>query len=266
MHTRSASSSSARSKHATANSKKSNRPARRAAQARPKSAAGPKKAQGKGKVAGESDWAAREKRLIQLFGQTTPKGKVLDENGASLTPLAAARLNFGIMPFAPRPDRMNWIYLTHGMLQAGKQKIELVLHWKPRENQHPVTALHRIAQYAIGGVTLNPGDMVSGNESLDLSSSGFQHWLVCEPDNSLPEQLDLPGAKTRLLLLLGISDGEMQTAMRVKPELADGRRVLLEALKAGGIFPVSDPGRTCMTRRRDFNRLWETAFHTVKES
>jgi hypothetical protein len=40
----------------------------------------------------------------------------------------------------------------------------------------------------------------------------------------------------------------------------------MEALRIGGVFPVTDPKRTCLTRRRDYLRLWETAFRTVREA
>jgi hypothetical protein len=39
----------------------------------------------------------------------------------------------------------------------------------------------------------------------------------------------------------------------------------MEALRMGGIYPVSDPKRLCLTRRRDFHRLWENAFRVVRE-
>jgi hypothetical protein len=67
------------------------------------------------------------------------------------------------------------------------------------------------------------------------------------------------------MVLLGISDAELEQAMKVPTELADGRKVLMEALRSGGVFPVTDPKRLCLTRRRDFRRLWENAFRTVRE-
>jgi hypothetical protein len=105
----------------------------------------------------------------------------------------------------------------------------------------------------------------------------LQHWLACEPDPTIPAHLDIPlnphsGKKgkgevgrLRFVLLLGISDAELQCALKVNPALADGRTVLLEALQDGGVFPVSDPERTCLTRRSDFHRLWENAFRIVRE-
>jgi hypothetical protein len=66
-------------------------------------------------------------------------------------------------------------------------------------------------------------------------------------------------------VLLGITEDELQMGLRVRPEIANGRQVLLEAMRSGGVYPVSDPARGCMTRRRDFHRVWETSFRTVRE-
>jgi len=266
MATKSVSASAARSRSSSRKSERPSKGAKRRAtkESKPASTA-PRKTQGKGKLAGSSDWSAREKKLAQIFGPTTPKGKVYAADGSLITAAAAARSGCCVMAFAPRPDRMNWIYLSHGLSAAGKHKTELAVCWKPRESSSPALALHRMVQYAASGAALGPGQVISGGEAMDLASAGYQHWIVWSPEGTLPDTLDLPGGRTKILMLMGISDAELQTALKVKPELADGRKVLLEALKAGGVFPITDPGRTCLTRRRDFHRLWENAFRLVRE-
>jgi hypothetical protein len=209
---------------------------------------------------------------MQAFGHTHPKGKVLVADGSCVTPLAAARLGLCVMQYAPRPDRMSWVYVTNGISCGGAAKsakppkLELIMHWKPREGGgNPSNAVLQLAEHVLANLhSFGACEIISASEKMDLSSAGYQHWLACAPDPTLPEHIEA-GGKVKLVMLLGISDAELQTAVKVKPEVADGRKVLLEALKIGGVFPVTDPGRTCLTRRRDFHRLWEQAFRTVRE-
>jgi hypothetical protein len=110
-----------------------------------------------------------------------------------------------------------------------------------------------------------PGMVLSGSEIPDLNVGPLEHWLACVPDRGIPEKFAHPEGSVRFVLLMGISDAEMQHALRVNPSLADGREVLFEALRQGGVYPVTDTERLCMTRRGDFHRLWENAFRTVRE-
>lgn len=220
---------------------------------------------------GQGDWPAREKSLAQVFGPPIPKGKVLLPDGEAATPLAGSRAGLCLLQFAPRPDRLSWVYASHGLSEQPKKnakvRTEIYVQWRQRDTGAPVRILARIAaQLAESGHCIAPGEVITSDEKMDLSTEGVQHWLVCAPDKTIAPHIDCGGGKVRLMQLLGISDAELQFALKVKPELADGRRVLAEALRNGGVFPVTDPARTCLTRRRDFNRLWENAFRAVRKT
>ena len=101
---------------------------------------------------------------------------------------------------------------------------------------------------------------------LSFGLSTLPHWIVCVSDKSTPAKLDSDSGNVHFAVLVGITEAEMQCAMRVRPELADGRKVLFEALRRGQVYPITDPDRTCMTRRRDFHRIWEAAFQHVKNA
>ena len=216
-------------------------------------------------------WETREKQYKDAFGGGFPKGKVLNVEGAYLAAKAGAEEGFCVMQYAPRSQRMSWIYLTHGLSQAtfagghNASRVELALHMKSNDKQAPVQVLVRIAQQMLdAGTPLVPGQIVSSPLSGTSGVGLLEHWLVCEPDKTIPAQLELPRHQTRILLLVGISAAELDTTLKVKSELADGRRVLTEALQIGGVFPVTDPNRGCMTRRRDFHRFWESAFQKIQ--
>jgi hypothetical protein len=228
-----------------------------------------------------------------VFGPAFPKGKVLAPDGSCVTPLAASRRDMCFLQYPPRPDRVGWIYVTHGLSQGPSSggrapRVELALHWRERDSKAPITVLAQAARYIRErGHALDSGAVLSSRDIPDLAVFGLQHWLACMPDPTIPAHLDLSAAgkakpkgrkagarsrsskaelgRIRFILLLGISDAELQCALRVNPSLADGRQVLLEALQGGGVFPVSDPQRTCLTRRSDFHRLWENAFRAVRE-
>jgi hypothetical protein len=218
-----------------------------------------------------AEWAARNERYLQIFGLPNFKGKLLTLEGEAVTPSAACKRGWCVVQLPPRPDCLGWLYVSHGLSQAmaaqnRKACVEVALHWKEREPKLPLLILSRIGEFLLQeDIPFAGGTILSSNERLDLAPSGFEHWLVCRPYKSIPESIDGGASKIKLLMLLGISPEEMQSALRVKAELADGRKVLLQALKTGGVFPVSDPTRVCLTRRRDFNRLWETSFRLVRD-
>lgn len=222
-------------------------------------------------------WVARHKSYAEFFGETLPKGKVLLADGGCVTPAAASREALSFAQYPPRPGRIGWLYVTHGLSQAAMKsnrpaRLELALHWRERDTKAPLQVLAQAAKCALdSGGPLGPGAVLSSQEMPGLRVANLQHWLACAPDPAIPAQLELSlPPKTgvrhiRFLLLLGISDAELQCALKVNPALADGRQVLLEALQSGGVFPMSDPERTCLTRRTDFHRLWENTFRAVRE-
>ncbi|MCY3021634.1 MAG: suppressor of fused domain protein [Planctomycetota bacterium] len=191
-------------------------------------------------------------------------------DGSCVTPLAGCREGLCVMQYPPRPDRMSWVYVTHGLSQAARKgrrssRLELVVHWRNRESQAARVLLHAARSMLESGSPVGPGTVISSRDVPGVAAPGLQHWLVCGPDRTIPERIEHPGGHVRFVLLLGITDAELQCALRVNSALADGRQVLLEAVRDGGVYPVSDPERNCLTRRGDFLRLWENAFRTVRE-
>ena len=227
------------------------------------------------KVAKASGAAAeakiREKIYTELFGPSLPKGKGLNPQGESISPEEFAAQGWSVMQFPPRTGRLSWIYSTHGLSTANAQgkdrpiRVELVMHWRDRDNI-ALQVLSDAVKYMLKtGHLLAPGEIVSDNEGVPGSAAMLKHFLAFDPAPIMPRALELPGGDVRTIVLLGISDAELEYAAKVRPELADGRIVLMEALRAGGVFPVTDPKRQCLTRRRDFLRIWETAFRGVRE-
>jgi hypothetical protein len=243
----------------------------------------PSKPVAKSKVAGKTpataakawlaQWAAREQQYSDIFGTPAPKGKALSLEGECITAKAAAQQGICIMQYAPRSERMSWLYVTQGLSLsaikpvAKQAPVELALHWKVRDSEVTAKVLSQLAHYVLEVKrALTPGEIISADDRMNFKTAGFQHWLTCPADKVIAAQAQACKSTVNFLVLIGITDAEMQYALKVNPELADGRKVLTEALLGGGVFPVTDADRTCLTRRRDFNRIWETAFRTVRES
>lgn len=223
------------------------------------------------KPAASSAGAARtrERKFAELFGPSFPKGKGLNVEGEPMTPAEVAELGFTLLQFPPPEGRMSWIYATHGLstLKAkGADKptrIELVIHWREKHT-HPLRLLNEVARQVLEtGIVPEPGQILSAQDGFSINVDMARHCITVE---ALPgKRVEIPGASFTPLVLIGISDAELEYASRVRAELADGRQVLTEALRLGGIVPVTDSRRQCLTRRRDFNKIWETAFRTVRE-
>ena len=216
-------------------------------------------------------WAAREEKFTEVFGPALPKGKVLAIDGECVAAKDVHETGWGLLQFPPRPGRMSWIYATHGLSQmpwpdgTGTTGVELILYWRHRE-KIPVRILAVAARALLSGKrAFESGEILSVAEAIEAPKCVFKHCVACLPDETIPGRITISGGTVIPLLLVGISDEEREYALKVNPEIANGRQVLLEALKTGGVYPVSDLGRQCLTRRRDFNRVWETAFRIVRE-
>lgn len=212
----------------------------------------------------------REKKFAELFGPASPKGKGLNAEGEPMTPAEVAERGWTLLQFPPPEGRMSWIYATHGlstMKPKGSDKptrIELVIHWR-EQNTLPLRLLGEAARHILEtGNVPAPGQILSAQDGFSMNVDLARHCITIE---ALPDQqrIEIPGASFTPLVLIGISDAELDIASRVRAEHADGRLVLTEALRLGGIVPVTDIKRQCLTRRRDFNKIWETAFRTVRE-
>ena len=232
----------------------------------------PKKASGT-RIISDDEPKSLDKYYAEFLGISQPKGKGLNFSGEPLKNEELAAQGFCVMQFPPRPGRLSWIYATHGLSTVnakGKDqptRMELVMHWRERENI-AVQVLTDAANYLLqSGAAFAPGEILSEAQGMHINPNEItlKHFMTFTPDPFMPKALDLPGGAVRPVFLLGISDAELESATKVRPELADGKTVLLDAMRKGGVFPVTDPKRQCLTRRRDFLRIWETAFRAARE-
>ncbi len=214
-----------------------------------------------------SHGAAREKKFVEIFGAVLGKLALNAQEKTCPTLTAAADDGVCVLQFSPRTDRMTWVSVTHGLSEHGKGgHTELLVHWRARDAKMPVKLLSHAARYAIEtGAPLTHGSVLAaGDEKApNPGIAALPHWLICPPDQLIADQLQ---DAVKVALLVGITEAELQFALKVKPELADGRKVLFEALRVGQVYPVTDPNRGCMTRRRDFHRIWEAAFSQVRHA
>jgi len=216
-------------------------------------------------------WMARDKHYTDMFGALVPKGRVLSLDGTPVKPQLSLPPQFDVAQYGPRADRMSWVYITHGFSstyakKSGEPRVELMVQWRHRDAKVPVHVLARAAQHIQRtGKSIPVGEVLTAEQIGDSGVVLFPHWIVSVPDKSIPATLKVGSESVRLMQLVGVTDAEYQVALKVNPELADARQVLLEALRGGGVYPVTDPLRTCLTRRRDFLRIWEGAFRVVRE-
>ena len=232
----------------------------------------PKKSSGTRVLAGNSAQSL-DTYYTDLLGISQPKGKGLNFSGEPLKPEEFAAQGWCVMQFPPRPGRLSWIYATNGLSTVkanGKDqptRVELVMHWRDRENV-AVQVLTDAANHLLqSGAEFAPGEILSEAQGMHINPNEItlKHFVTFTPDPFMPKSLDLPGGGVRPVMLLGISDAELESATKVRPDLADGKMVLMDALRKGGVFPVTDPKRQCLTRRRDFLRIWEAAFRAARE-
>lgn len=236
-------------------------------------AAAPKKKSAAVQHDSSAEMKAREKKYAELFGISQPKGKGVNLQGEAARAEDVSAEGWCVVQYPPRPGRLTWIYATHGLSTVcakGKDcptRIELAMHWRERGTL-PISILTETVKYILeSGHLLAPGDIISETEGIRVGINDLmlKRIIALHPEPFMPRTLELPGGDVRPVMLLGISEAEMESATKVRPELADGRKVLMDALRAGGVFPVTDPKRQCLTRRRDFLRIWETAFRGVRE-
>jgi hypothetical protein len=236
-----------------------------------KSTAGTERTSAKAKP---SAWYVREKKLTEVFGPFVGKCAVAAAELNSEAASAAARLGLSVLQYGPKSDRMSWISVTHGLSmpsvhKGASSRFELILHWRQKDSKLPVRVLSQAAAHVLdNSAPLTPGELIISGEgsARSFGLSTLPHWIVCVSDKSTPAKLESDSGDVHFAVLVGITEGEMQCAMKVRSELADGRKVLFEALRLGQVYPVTDPDRTCMTRRRDFHRIWEAAFQHVKNA
>lgn len=214
---------------------------------------------------------AREKKLVELFGPSLPKGKGVNAAGETMSPTEVAEQGWCLMQFPPPEGRMSWIYTTHGLSTArakGSDKptrVELVVYWREKHTL-PLQLLNDVARYILEtGNVPEAGQLITAEDAAITVATDLARHCVTGEALGPGKRVEVPGGSFTPIVLLGISDAELEFASRVRPDIADGKQVLIEALRIGGVFPVTDPKRLCLTRRRDFNKVWEAAFRTVRE-
>lgn len=214
----------------------------------------------------------REKKFNEFFGPAQPRGKGLNVLGEPISADEFEAQGWCILQFPPPAGRMSWIYATHG-LSTSKLKnsgeparVELVMHWREKHTL-PLQLLSDVAKYILEtGNVPAPGHIITAEDAISANVDLARHCVALEASPMLPTRIEIPGGHGFTpLVLLGISDAELEYALKVPPQMADGKLVLIEALRQGGVYPVTDPKRLCLTRRRDFNKVWETAFRTIRE-
>jgi len=265
-------------KSATAHAAKRKEPKAKGGKTKPaarlKKAARPAKA--KVSAAGGREWCeawqVRDKRFVELFGPATPKGGVLGPEGECSCAKARNNKELYVGQYGPRIGRVGWLYTTHGLSvqsvagSTRKTRQELLLNWADRDAKIACQILKFFSQTMLdSGAPLTVGQLFPPEACTTLKSSGFAAWLV--GPGGLPgidRFADEPYGNV-FLSLQGVTEAEYQFAQKVRADLADGRIVLLHALQLANVFPVSDVNRSCLTRRGDFNRIWENAFRIARE-
>src|SRR5690242_15143289 len=86
-----------------------------------------------------SGFVSRDRKYSEIFGAVFPKGRVFDPTGESITTAEGAQLELCCAQYAPTPERMSWVYVTHGISTSSGAKnkdtrYELMMHSRDRDN------------------------------------------------------------------------------------------------------------------------------------
>ena len=216
---------------------------------------------------------AREDALLQIFGETEPKGQILSPAEPDLT------LNWpggGVHPYAPREGRTGWHYVTHGLAQPfvdavdappkaadAPQEgpsgfgIELVIS-TPAETAWAPQLLLNFVRYLFfddEAAVFHPGDRIPCPAFADVQKGTKISHLICVQSPEYASELLLPGGTCTLVHLMGVTSAEIARAKSMGPS-GPGTEVLFATLLALGIPPTSDLTRKCATLDRRFDKTW----------
>lgn len=211
----------------------------------------------------ENVWATREDGVYrQLFGTVGPKvhtipPQLFQQMGIKGEP-DPRWLVHGVFEIEPTEKLPYWTYVTTALSNPWGQDpatikddepsglgFEMVMHTRD-QSIWAIQVLHWLMAVNIlsgsgmlQGDTLFAGARVPLHTSIDptQSESPIRNLLVLEASHIIPG-FKLPSGTVDLLLCLGVTDNEMQSAAELNYD------EMLEKLKAEGIFPVTDPQRT----------------------
>ena len=210
----------------------------------------------------ESVWELREEQVLPaLFGEPGPGTYPLTEQTfASLAgrqPIDPTWLHLGVLSFAPTATRSSWIYVTSGGSTPWDVEpsdydpegyswlgVEFVI-----ETQGPadwaIQTLQRLLAYQVllchgrfgdaaplgYGHRVPAGGPINGNPD-----SPIRFLAIAKPEHYEP-LAQLPSGRFDLLHVVGITEDERDFAK------ATSTANLIEALKAQGAYPVTNPDR-----------------------
>jgi hypothetical protein len=212
----------------------------------------------------EGIWEDREERVYRAFfggigaGIYNLSEKLFLEQGAEA--VDPRFLFHGVFECPPTERRREWVYVTSGMSNAWGADpktvnvaeysglgFELTLHtkeqavWGIRLLQYVMVVQLMMATGQRQGELVRANDRINLGAPLWLAEGELTHLLVTEPVEGTtadyPRQFVLGSGVVDLLLLVGITGKEAEFARTQETG------ALVNALRARGVFPVTDPGR-----------------------
>jgi hypothetical protein len=213
----------------------------------------------------ENAWAVREEEVYpRLFGPHGPDIAVLTADLFMKTfkqPSFDPRwLHSGVLEVPPTEGRRSWLYVSSGLSNAWEDDepqpagpsglgMEFVLQVPERSPWALERMAHVIAFQTLIAYGHYPGrdllafhDRIPLRSSIDGASSELT-WLTIGPSDGLPADFQLPTGSVELLTIVGITEWEAAHAQ------AHGGGVLLDILREGDAYPVTDPRRSSLVAR-----------------
>ena len=210
----------------------------------------------------EDAMASREQVLASVFGPSAPADQVFkpaDENLELTVP------GFAFLRYPPVPNRVFWLYITHGLAQpaefedfrdgfAGEGSgygVEFGLATAAEETW-PFPMLELLSKYVLGSSKpVFPGDRIPASDLMVEARGGG---LMALPTPAFSEFKTLSGTFD-VIQLVGITAGELKKAKGYPGYV--GSKILELVLEEIGIGGITDRKRACMTRNPDFDRIWQ---------
>ena len=212
---------------------------------------------------------AREDAFMEIFGDTEPKNQIMSPGDPDLV------MNWpggGIHPYAPRPGRTGWHYVTHGLAQPFDDEgeapdspeegpsgfgIELVIS-TPEESAWAPQLLLNFVRYLFfddESSVFHPGDRIPCPAFTDVEKSTKISHLICVESPEYETRIKLPGGSCTLVHLMGVTSAEIARAKSMGAS-GPGTEVLFATLLALGVPPVTNLKRKCATLDPKFERIW----------
>jgi hypothetical protein len=210
----------------------------------------------------EDAMKAREDAFGRAFGPTSPRGQVLKPHDQSWE----LRIpGFAFLRYPPRGNRKFWLYLTDGLSQpasyadyragrADEVGVELAIA-TAREEAWPLAMLELVAHYAVtSGRPILPHQRLPAGDLMAEAAGGH---LLALADPGYPTEFRPAGGPVRIVHLVGVTAAEAERAKQLAG--TRGSEILEDVLRAAGVGCVTDRQRPGVTRRADFDALWDAA-------